>query len=45
MAHILYIPACILIGVFIGHRLGRESARREMEKKKRVEEARKARAE
>lgn len=43
MAHLLYIPVCILVGVFLGHHLGRESARREMEKKKRVEEVRKGR--
>ncbi len=43
LAHLLYIPACILVGIIIGHQFGKVSAREEMEKQQRIEKARKKR--
>ena len=43
MAHLLYIPLTLAVGIYIGHRLGREAECRDRKKRKKVREAREKR--
>lgn len=45
MAHIIYIPLTIAVGIFIGYQLGLQAAEEKRRKQKRIDEARKKRIE
>ncbi len=40
IAHLLYIPLTLAIGIYIGHRLGREAERKDRQKQKELREIR-----
>lgn len=40
MAHLLYIPLTLVVGIYIGYQLGREAERQDREKRKKVQQAR-----